>query len=177
MNEERKEGGIKLRSYFLTDICNTLANVNAELEKYGVDTRMYPLETIPALWQEEIFQGAIPIEPMVYWIRQISSRCRIVYLTGRPLSAREITLNWLQRYKLPDAPLIHTNGRLKAEFVAAYSLTERVVGVAEDAPHELQAIRRLRPNIPLHIPDWPYNRHIIMGNRINIANKIVAITK
>ncbi len=156
-----------MKNFIFVDICNTLANVNAELAKRGVDTSIYPSDIPDGIWNDvSIFSEAEPIMPVVELVRELAGQYDIVYLTARPPSARYITLSWLQRNHLPKAPLIHTNGRLKAEFVAAYSLTENVIGVVEDAPHELQSIMRVRPDVPLYIPDWNYNKHISIGTRI-----------
>lgn len=158
-----------MKQFLFVDICNTLANVNLELERRGIDTSIYPADVSTDLWGDQsVFSEAEPIFPVIEFVREQAKRFEVVYLTARPGHIREVTLDWLNRYQLPPGPIIHTTGYMKAEFLKVFLLTEKVVGIVEDAPHEIQEITRMTPAIPLYIPDWPYNQHIAVGYRINL---------
>lgn len=162
-----------MKSYVFVDICNTLADVNAELEKRGIRTDLYPADVPGTIWGDDfVYHDAAPMLPVIERVKHLGKLHELVYLTARPVSARSVTLDWLARHRLPLAPLIHTKGKLKADFISAYALTERVSGVVEDAPHELQAMVQAIPYLPLYIPDWSYNRHIPATERLNRTNTI-----
>lgn len=153
----------------IVDICNTLANVNEQLNKRGYRTDSFPCEAPPQIWNDErIFREAEPIRPILYFVRRLSEVATIVYLTARPQKFHEVTEDWLKRYNAPSAPTFYTEGRTKGEIVKNILRdADQNVIVFEDSPAEIESILELMPDVSLFIPDWDYNRHI-KGNRLDI---------
>jgi hypothetical protein len=162
-----------MRKTWLIDICNSLADLNTELEKRGFRTDIYPAPSPKEIWQDmSIYSTARPIWNIIRLVKKLAETSDIIYLTARPVEAREVTLEWLEKYGLPKAPLIHTNGRLKGEFVRAFQPDLAIAGAIEDAPHEIASYLQAKPDMELLVPDWGYNAHIKDGKRIDLDKKV-----
>ncbi len=159
------------RKIIFVDIDNTLANTNAQLERLGIDISAYPANVPSELWSKDIFKSAEPIEPVINFVNAIHPHYKIVYLTAREGIYHELTLHWLEKNNLPIAPIVHTNGRDKGQFIQIFSSTEKVVGAIEDSPHEINSMIDAKEDLLLFVPDWEYNRHLEKGIRILLNNR------
>jgi hypothetical protein len=160
------KGGNDMREILFCDVCNTIANVNKELEKRGFRTDIYPSPIDKEVWKDNrIFIDAEPIWSVIELLRELSTSYDIIYLTARPTSLNKLTSDWLCRYGLPGCPIVHTNGLLKGAF-----MRPGVYGIIEDSPHEISSVLQACPNSALYVPDWIYNRHIEpdKGQRISL---------
>ena len=160
---------------FFVDICNSLADVNSQLRNMGYRTDIYPVQIPAKVWADmSIFRNAHPIQSVCDFVKSLAGY-KLIYLTARPIEARESTLLWLEKHGLPKAPLIHTNGRSKGEFVKAFSFDKNVavVGAIEDSPHEIRNYTEVVPEMDLYIPQWEYNKHID-GKRLEVGEQQAA---
>lgn len=143
------------RPVALIDICNTLADVNFQLEKalgpnpnpfnyYHPGVTESTFKNFP--W---LFTQAPPIKGSVEGTHQIAKNYRIVYLTARPEWARQITLEWLNRNGFPSAPVIFSKqkGEVARELKATLAI--------DDAPYEIISLSKIVPKMLIH--QQPYN--------------------
>ncbi len=155
-----------MQRIIFVDICNSLADVNSELKKRGYRTDIYPSPIPKEAFTEQLFMDAQPIRSVIELVQKLEAQdYSLVYLTARPVKFRSVTLDWLKKYGLPKAPMLHSNERLKGEFVKNYS---HVVGAIEDSPHEIKSYLEVAPDMKIIVPDWEYNRHIDL-EKIKIA--------
>lgn len=137
------------------DICNTLADVNGELQKVfganpnpssylhpGVNAEFFKNNT----W---IFKKAKPYKGAAYILNQLSKIFEIVYVTARPIEARMITLEWLNKHGFPKREVFFTKN--KPEIAKCLGVTVAI----EDAPHEIDRYRIA--GIPVLVKRQPYN--------------------
>jgi len=128
------------------DICNTIADVNAVLErllgrKPDASSYLHP-GLVPDFFRrhaEEVFGAALPLPGAVDGVRALAGQYRIVYLTARPEEAREVTLEWLRYWGFPEGELVMTQDKARAA---------RELGVElaiDDAPHELAVLQKAVP--------------------------------
>ena len=163
------------KKVYFVDICNTIANVNEQLNLRGFQTDVYPSPIPPEVFTEELFRQAKPIWPIINLVRRLVDQDNsLVYLTARSEKVREVTLEWLKAYDLPAGPLIHTNGRLKGEIAIELVHVEWIAGAFEDSPHELVGYVQANPGIRLLVPDWPHNEGT-KGIRIPLVCEMRAI--
>lgn len=155
-----------MRQVFFVDICNTLADVNGQLNLRGFQTSVYPALVPPEAFTEELFRDAAPIWPVINLVKWLAERYSIVYMTARPEKVRKVTLEWLESHSLPAGPVIHTNGRLKGEIALELVHREWIAGAIEDSPHEITGYAEAIHGIRLLVPDWPHNQEITRGMRI-----------
>ena len=146
---------------FFVDICNTLADVNGELNRLGFQTSVYPSVVPAEVFTEEMYRQAAPIWPIIRLVQRLAKQYAIVYLTARPENVREVTKEWLQAYGLPAGPVVHTQGRLKGNVALELVHPNWIAGAMEDSPHELESYARFIPGIRLLIPDWPHNEESV----------------
>ena len=155
-----------MQKLFFADVCNTLANVIEQLNIRGYRTDIYPCPAPPEVYNEELFRSARPIWSVLNIVKELPEQgYTLVYLTARP---SQLTQEWLDKYGLPQALLLHTNGRSKGEIAKIFSLNPKVeiVGALEDSPQEIRSYLRAVPGIKLYVPEWEYNAHL-SGNGIN----------
>ncbi len=137
------------------DICNTLADVNTELKKVFGANPNPSIYFIPGVTKEFIrnntwiFKKATPYKGAAYILNLLSRKFEIVYITARPIEARYITLEWLERNGFPQREVIFTNR--KPEVAKAL----RVTAAIEDAPHEIDGY--MEAGIPVFVKRQPYN--------------------
>lgn len=143
------------RSKIAVDLCNTLADVVAELEKLlgpNPDPSHYQMPGATAEFFErhpEIFSGALPFPGAVETLHRIASQGEIIYLSARPKWAREIFEEWLARWGFPSGKLVLTDR--KAEVARGMG----IVLAIDDAPHEIERYRAA--GIPVLVKAQPYN--------------------
>ncbi|KLU62319.1 hypothetical protein CEB3_c13630 [Peptococcaceae bacterium CEB3] len=154
------------RKIFFVDICNTLADVNGQLNLQGYQTNMYPAAIPADVFTAGLFRQAEPIWQVVNLVKRLSERYSIVYLTARRESVRQVTLEWLKGYSLPAGPVIHTGSRLKGELVRELANLDWIAGAIEDSPQEIARYAEAIPGIRLLVPEWPHNEGVAMGMRI-----------
>ncbi|WP_028987559.1 hypothetical protein [Thermicanus aegyptius] len=159
-----------MKKILLVDLDNTLADTNGQLKKMGIDTGSYPAPVPEEVWNDgRIFLNAEPILPVVSFVLAMYGfRNDIIYLTARPEHTRWATEIWLYKHGLPDAPILHTEGKPKGEVVRGLT---GVWGAIEDSPHEITSLRSVKRNLEIFIPDWPYNRNV-KGNRLKTGGAI-----
>lgn len=92
-------------------------------------------------------------------LRDLAKVARIIYMTGR-LDAGNLTLaqthGWLNLNGLPHGPVILNPD--KVDGVAALGRMARVVGIIDDKPATLEAMRDA--GAPVTAMDRPYNAHV-----------------
>lgn len=128
------------------DICNTIADVNAVLErllgrKPDASSYYHP-GLAPDFFRrhaEEVFGAALPLPGAVEGVRALAKWYRIIYLTARPEEARQVTLEWLRYWGFPEGELVMTRDKVRAAGELGVDLA------IDDAPHELAALRRAVP--------------------------------
>lgn len=128
------------------DICNTIAGVNAVLERL-LGRKPDPLRynhpgLVPGFFSayaEEVFGAALPLPGAVEGVRVLAREYRIVYLTARPEEARRVTLEWLRYWGFPEGELVMTQDKARAARELGVELA------VDDAPHELAALRKVVP--------------------------------
>ena len=124
------------------DICNTIVDINAEIEKKGYrrNKGAYSYLGLPKnffIEHQEVFLNAEPIDGAVEALhRLVEAGNEIIYLTARPMAARESTL-W---------NLFKKNGFPKGEVVHSYNKAEDFLRLGcdyaiDDAPLEIENYR------------------------------------
>jgi hypothetical protein len=164
------------KKVLFVDICNSIANVNSQLNLMGYQTDVYPSPVPADVFTEELFRAAEPIWPVINVVKRLSERHSIVYLTARPEKVRTVTLEWLKAYDLPAGPLVHTNGRLKGEIALELVCADWIAGAVEDSPHEIEGYLKLVPGMQVLVPDWPHNKEITRGIRIPLFAVSIAVS-
>lgn len=163
------------KKVFFVDICNTIANVNEQLNLRGFQTDVYPSPIPAEAFTDELFRQAKPIWTVINLVKRLVDQgYSLVYLTARSENIREVTLEWLKAYDLPVGPLIHTNGRLKGEIVMELVPVDWIAGAIEDSPHEIVGYVEAIPGIRLLVPEWTHNEGT-KGIRIPLFCKIAAV--
>ncbi|MDI3256106.1 MAG: hypothetical protein QJR10_15200 [Bacillota bacterium] len=123
------------------DICNTLADVEAEIERIAGPrpeyTRYFHPAVSPAFFEEhpEVFADAAPFTGAAEALQVLAaSGKRVVYITARPQWARQLTLQWLEKHGFPAGEVICTQA--KPDVIRQLGVSIYV----EDAPRELQQL-------------------------------------
>jgi hypothetical protein len=141
------------------DICNTLADVNAEIGRVrGIKSwrpERYALEPLEIrdggaffAAHPEIFVRAEPLPVARETLWTLARRWEIFYITSRPLWAKELTIAWLAGHGFPPGELVM--GIPKAAAVQQLGLS----AFAEDDPMQVGLLQRVCPVYPIA---WPYN--------------------
>lgn len=141
------------------DICNTLADVNAEIGRVrgikGWRPERYALEPLGIrdggaffAAYPEIFAQAEPMPGAREALWTLARRWEIFYVTSRPLWARELTIAWLAGHGFPPGKLVM--GIPKVVAVQQLGLSAFV----EDDPVQVELLRQVCPVYPIA---WPYN--------------------
>lgn len=157
---------MKQKKVMLVDIDNTLANINKELRKQGINTNVYPSPVPKDIWKDgTIYKDAKPILPIVNWVKRLSASKNnvLLYITSRPPETKGITEKWLSKHIGISEPVFYTEGMPKGEAIKYYfgeNAMREIEWVAiDDAPHEIMSYLNLGIK-EIFAPDWPYNRHI-----------------
>jgi antitoxin component YwqK of YwqJK toxin-antitoxin module len=136
------------------DIDNTLANVNAELEKLGYDISIYPnpyidknfwlnFEGQMLLLNAEIIKTTLAIISSIY----TNFNIEIFFATTRPLDLIDITYAWLIK-----------NNILSEVYFTQNKLQLDADIYIEDDPAVIETL--LKNNKTVLVPRWEYNSHI-----------------
>lgn len=148
-------------SIVLLDICNTIADINGQIEVITGLKRSEGLFFHPALypgWFEEnmnIFKDAPAMPGSVEGVNRLREEgYKIVYLSARPESARGITEEWLQRKGFPNCPLLFTDKKVEA-IQQAGICQEDIAFAIDDAVHEIEQYKKA--GIFVYVPKWDYN--------------------
>lgn len=140
------------------DICNTIADVNAEIEKI-LGPRPVPEEYFHPLATDgfflkhpEVFIDAAPFpgaaQSLHRLIKDLNSD--IVYISARPEWAKKITISWLKENGFPDGDLILSADK------AAVAKDLYVSMAIEDAPFEIEKLKAA--GIQVIVKSQPYNK-------------------
>ncbi|CEP67143.1 5'(3')-deoxyribonucleotidase [Moorella glycerini] len=143
------------------DICNTIANVNAEiLRRYDVSLEVYPFPELPPDFFSTtegltLLARAKPL-PGAVEVLGILSRLghEIVYMTSRPILAIDLTREWLAAHGFPRGSIVFLPRGYKKVFAAHYG-----IGLFfEDDPIEAAELQEAVGQV--YMPAWPYNKNV-----------------
>lgn len=140
------------------DICNTLADVNRELEKrFGPvpDPNMYfhpSVKDIPNFFSDnlDVFLNAEPIKNSIYELNILARFNHVVYITARPKTAYFVTKRWLQVNGYPLCPIIFTRDKVKAAKKFGIEIA------IDDSPYDIEEY--LKSGIKVYIKKQSYNK-------------------
>ena len=137
------------------DICNTLADVNSVLEKYfgKIPEGSYHHPAVNAdffRFHPDIFREALPLPKAAESVTRIALSERILYLTARPLEAKEATIWFLEHYGFPKADILFSTE--KAKMAARYNFQRAI----DDSPSEI--VKYKNAGIPVAVYRQHYNR-------------------
>lgn len=139
----------------LIDICNTLADVNQQIDMVTGVSRPKGTYFHPAVNENfferhmEVFSNAKVISGSIEFVNRLARTYEIRYCTARPKCSYEITRVWLSNHGYPSAPIIFTNDKVSSchKMNVAFAI--------DDAPHE--AVAYSRAGILCLVPAWDYN--------------------
>ena len=146
------------------DICNTIVDINSEIEKRGYrkNRGAYFYLGLPSNFFKEhleVFRDAKPLDGAVEALhRLVAQGNEIVYLTARPEVAKEVTL-W---------NLFEKNGFPRGKVVHSYSKSEDFKRLGcdfaiDDAPAEIENYRENGCKVYIYATDYNQN---FSGGRI-----------
>ncbi len=126
--------------------------------------RLHHLASRPKDW-DGFFRGAAKdpvLEDGLALARELAATYALVYLTGRPVRTRDLTVAWLRRHRLPSGELLmrpdddNRPARLfKLECLRSITATRPVVLVVDDDPEVVEAVRKT--GLAVRLADWsPY---------------------
>lgn len=140
----------------LVDICNTLANVNEQIDVVTGVSRPEGTYFHPAVRDESFFEGHMEVfsnarvlDGSIEFVNRLASTYEVLYFTARPECSYEITREWLRTNGFPVAPIIFTKDKV------ASCREMNVAFAVDDAPHEVMAYSRA--GILCLVPAWDYN--------------------
>lgn len=146
---------LSMKKVVLVDICNTLADVNQEIEiMTGVKRTpgIYYHPCVSEKWFEtnlQVFENASVIGGSVECINSLAQVYEIVYLTARPEVSEQVTRRWLKKAGFPEARIIFSKDKVGA------SKDMKVAFAIDDAPAEVEAYTKA--GIMTKVPAWDYN--------------------
>lgn len=139
------------------DLCNTIAQINREIEKrFGPRPDPlqlhHPVAAKPGFWHtfeaQKIFEEARPYPGAREAVWEIYSRFGVIYLTSRPDWAHQTSRQWLEKNGFPRAPIVCTGD--KKTSARKYGVSAAI----EDSPRQIEA---LMPLVPVLVPAREYN--------------------
>lgn len=137
------------------DICNTLADVNKELEKAighnPIPSSYYHPKLTDNFFKKNlwVFTQAKAIEHSLEVLKKLSKNNKLIYITARPIEAKAVTIGWLKNNGYPDGEVIFTNNK------AAIAKQLGVQLAIDDAPHEIESY--CKAGIEVLVKQQPYN--------------------
>lgn len=137
------------------DICNTLADVNAVLEKYygKMPEGIYHHPAVDHDFfrnNPDIFREALPLPGAVQALTQLAKKEKILYLTARPLEAEEATRWFLDHYRFPYAEIIFSTN--KTDIACRHKIKRAI----DDSPSEI--VKYKSAGISVAVYRQHYNR-------------------
>lgn len=143
------------RPLIAVDLCNTICDVNASLERCFSTRRrrgsMYIEGVTESFFKENpdffLYPKVFPYAAEV--LQMLSGQFEIIYLTARPPEARLATMQFLFQHGFPEGELIHSSN--KAEIF----LSRNMSFAFDDAPGEIASYTE--KNIPVFVKKWDYN--------------------
>lgn len=166
-----------MKRIVITDIDNTIANVNKELENKGYRTDIYPSPVPLHLFNDgSVFREAEPMEYVIKFIEQMidDKQDMCVFLTSRDRKHISVTREWIKKHTPFTFPIYFTGGVPKGE-VLRKLFSDKIIReygwvVFEDSPHEIMSYLALKNEVNVdmkfYIPSWKYNNHINIGKKI-----------
>ena len=143
-----------MRKLICCDICNSIADINAELEKiFGKRKEgVYCFDGATPEWFQEhldIFEKASPIPGSAAALRMASRIFKIVYVTKRPVESHDITVRWLESNGFPEGEILYARdkGRAVKALNPAFAI--------EDSPEDI--LSYMREDIPVLAVSTDYN--------------------
>lgn len=156
-----------MKKKIAVDICNTLADINSELEKRlgkNPNPKEYLHPKVVSLGGNryfienmDIFENAKPLKDAVRVMNELSKKYDILYFTARPIIASKVTEEWLRACDFPEGELF-MNLKNKGELAKIL----RVSFAIEDSPHEIESYRK--NNIDVIVIKQPYNDGIVWSS-------------
>lgn len=143
------------------DICNTIANVNAEiLRRYDVSLEVYPFPELPPGFFSTpegltLLARAKPLPGAATVLEDYALHGHeIIYITSRPSIAANITQEWLTAHGFPRGSIVFLPRGYKKVLAAHYG-----IGLFfEDDPIEASGLQEAVGQV--YMPAWPYNRNV-----------------
>ncbi|MCK9470727.1 MAG: hypothetical protein M0Q88_03110 [Bacilli bacterium] len=147
------------------DICNTIADLNRELDtRIGhnpepsqyfhpglIDKPNYFVENL------DIFLDAKPIDGSIEVLNLLSKDNTIVYITARPKISEFVTRLWLRRHGYPMGKIYFTDNKVDIAFNLGVDIA------IDDAPFELE--RYIKAGFNVLVKKHQYNT--LFPNRFN----------
>lgn len=147
-----------MKKVVLVDICNTLADVNAQIDLVTGVSRPEGIYYHPAVtkgfFEEhlEIFSNARVIDGAVEFVNRLAASYEVMYFTARPECSRDVTVEWLNVNGFPAAPVVFTVDKVTS------CKKMDVAFAVDDAPAEVHAYNRA--GILCLVPAWDYNKDL-----------------
>lgn len=113
---------------------------------------MEDFERVYEQYGEKMHEESLPLPYAIETIQELKNIHRITFMTARPEKYRQITEEWLEKYKVPYDQLIMTEGKLNR------FIEERGDVLIDDSPHYAQQFEDRQ--LPMIIMDYPYNSTI-----------------
>lgn len=154
----------------ISDICNTIADVNGYLHRvFEVPKGEYPVPIPEGFWQSGtglmVFQKADPIPGAADCLRGLTQKFgKLAYVTCRPRKAELVTKRWLKLHSFPGGPVFFCVDA-REKLALAQSLGAALA--LEDDPEAIRLYAR--SGIAVLYPDWPYNRNLDEPNAVRVA--------
>lgn len=122
------------------DLCNTIADVKAEIElRLGHNPNptnyFHPaLMDKPSFFKDnlDVFLNANPIGNSVQKLNEWAKFNTVVYITARPVEAKFVTKIWLKKNGYPEAPIYFTTNKAKVASMLGVNVA------IEDSPYEIE---------------------------------------
>lgn len=154
------------------DICNTIADINSQIEScFHVKTETYPVYGVPGDFFSSpgglaMFRNAAPYAYATTVLWNIArAGCCIIYVTTRPPKAVSITEKWLRKHGFPDGQVVFTSRESKADYIIQTGISYAF----EDDPLILNTL--LRTNVKyVFVKEWIYNRGLKNKKVIRFRN-------
>jgi len=153
------------------DVCNTISNINSQLEKYNADHEIYPTKFPEGFWSHGeglyLFAKAEPMPGAAKAINYLKNlyKCKIIYVTKRPPEARFITLHWLKDYGFPPGRIVFCEDKPSLLIKKIKPLV-----VLEDDPFTVKQITAKNNRTLVFMQIWPYNQHLKGRNIIPVTD-------
>jgi len=143
------------KSSIAVDICNTLADINSQLESVTCVSREPGIYTHPYastdffIQNPQVYENAQVLNDAVFGLNLFANKYNIVYLTARKKESEIVTYRWLKKNGFPKGNIVFSTDKV-ADFKAL-----NCVFALEDAPHELNAYQQA--GLLSFAKAWDYN--------------------
>ena len=140
MSEERVTAFSSYREFALSDEVQAFGAISEENQ----DRYMAALEL--AQHDEEVQRASLPLPGAVEGVTALSTYGRVIYVTCRYASSRELSQEWLARYGFPNPEQVFTCERFHHKYVEAHKnafTDEPIVLIDDHAEDIVKTFRKL----------------------------------